>query len=141
MCLSLPIFFCGMRHQRLTLNPRHFGTLDSSQPTTKEEQRKCSSAALDSVYDAWLASRMIPQQSGTYLAPGTQRRFGSTNARLALIITQHCAYDLFKLLMGLHPIRTALMMSLSIVRSLLPAFRGYWQALALNEVCFLLYDP
>jgi len=77
----------------------------------------------------------MPQQKGSYFVPGNQRQFSRTNARLALIITKRCSYDLFKLLFGLHPARTALMLCLNVLRSMSPAFRGYWQALALNEVC------
>ncbi|KAG6833842.1 hypothetical protein H0H87_011776 [Tephrocybe sp. NHM501043] len=88
----------------------------------------------DSAYDAWLASREVPGQKGTYLVAGAQRPLSLANARLALCTTIHrCVFDFFKNLFALNPLRTALMMSLNIIRSLFPAFRGYSQAMIIDE--------
>jgi len=59
-----------------------------------------------------------------------------TNIRLAITISRACVLDLVKTLWGLHPIRTTLMMTLHIVRAFFPAFRGYSQAMIVDEVCF-----
>lgn len=131
-------FYCSSRMcQRF--NTRHVGfsekcQLPSCGPVQKDN-RKPSSADLDPVYEAWLASRAISHRRGVYLVPGTQRPFTRENARLACIITKQCAFELFSLLWRLHPIRTTLMMTLNVVRSLFPAFRGVSQALIIDEVC------
>lgn len=91
-----------------------------------------------SVYDAWLASRQIPGQKGAYLVAGAQRQVNLANARLAYCIIHSCAFDFFKVLLELNPVRTTLMMSLNVVRSLFPAFRGYSQALIVDELQSLM---
>lgn len=90
------------------------------------------------VYDAWLASREIPGESGLYLVPGAPRSLTMKNAHLAFYVTQTCTLDLLKILWGLNPLRTTLMMSLNIIRSLFPAFRGYSQALIVDELQSLI---
>lgn len=89
----------------------------------------------EAVYDAWLISRAMSDLKGAYLVPGTQRPFNKANAILAGIIIKDCAFDLLRILWELHPIRTTMMFSLNLVRSLFPAFRGYSQALIIDEVC------
>jgi hypothetical protein len=91
-----------------------------------------------SVYDAWLASRELPGQPGHYLVPGAPRRLTLENARLALFITQTCTLDFLRVLFHLNPFRTSLMMSLNVVRSIFPAFRGYNQALIVDELQALI---
>ena len=89
---------------------------------------------LDRAYRAWLASREgVPHRKNS-LAPGGQRSFNCANAQHAMTITKHCAYDFCNVLITLHPGRTTLMLCLNVIRSLSPAYRGYWQAVALNEV-------
>ncbi|KAJ6516212.1 P-loop containing nucleoside triphosphate hydrolase protein, partial [Mycena sanguinolenta] len=90
------------------------------------------SASVESAYDAWLASRVLPR--GELLVPGAHRRFSLANVKLACIIIRTCAFDFFSHLLSLHPIRTTLMMTLNIVRSIFPAFRGYSQALIIDEL-------
>lgn len=85
---------------------------------------------------AWLASRVLPCRRGVYLVPGAQRPINESNVRLALTISRACVFDLVKALWALHPIRTGLMMTLHIVRAFFPAFRGYSQAMIVDEVCF-----
>lgn len=97
-----------------------------------------ASAEPHSVYDAWLASRELPGGNGAYLVPGGQRALNAKNARLALYVTQTCTLDFLKILWGLNPLRTTLMMSLNIIRSLFPAFRGYSQALIVDELQSLI---
>ncbi|KAJ7507444.1 P-loop containing nucleoside triphosphate hydrolase protein [Mycena galericulata] len=89
-----------------------------------------------SAYDAWLASRTLP--SGETLVPGAHRNFSLQNVKLACFIIRACAVDLFTHIFSLHPVRTTLMMSLNIVRSIFPAFRGYSQALIIDELQSLI---
>jgi hypothetical protein len=127
--MRLPASYCSTMGQRPNTRCMAFSDdfhLSSCEPSLRKEERK-PSETLSSVYDAWLASRVNGIQRGGYLVPGSQRPLNTVNAKLAWIITRTCAFDFFKILWGLHPIRTTLMMSLNIVRSLFPAFRGYSQ--------------
>ncbi|KAJ6627517.1 P-loop containing nucleoside triphosphate hydrolase protein [Mycena sp. CBHHK59/15] len=90
-----------------------------------------------STYDAWLASRILPRGAGT-LVPGALRPFSLSNVKLACIIVRTCALDFFKHIFSLHPVRTTLMMILNVVRSIFPAFRGYSQALIIDELQSLI---
>ncbi|KAH0587187.1 hypothetical protein H2248_005996 [Termitomyces sp. 'cryptogamus'] len=93
----------------------------------------------ESAYGAWLASREVPGQKDTYLVAGAQRPLSLANARLALCATIYgSVFNLFKNLLLLNPLRTALMMSLNIIRSLFPAFRGYSQAMIIDELQSLI---
>ncbi|KAI6047036.1 P-loop containing nucleoside triphosphate hydrolase protein [Pisolithus marmoratus] len=83
---------------------------------------------------SWLASRVVPRRRGTYLMPGAQRPINEQNFRLALTIVRACVFDLVKALWGLHPVRTSLMMVLHIIRAIFPAFRGYSQAMIVDEL-------
>jgi hypothetical protein len=85
------------------------------------------------VYSLWRESRMC----GTYgepLVSGGQRPFTRANLNLAGDLLKACAADLIKLVWGMHPGRTTSMMLLNVVRGLFPAFKGYSQALIVNEV-------
>ncbi|KAH7916818.1 P-loop containing nucleoside triphosphate hydrolase protein [Hygrophoropsis aurantiaca] len=86
------------------------------------------------VQKAWLASRVMPRRKAGYLTPGGQRSINEKNLRLAFTISRECAFDLMKLLWSLHPIRTSVMMILNVVRGLFPAFRGYSQAMIVDEL-------
>lgn len=107
--------------------------------------------APETVYDAWLSSREMPGKTGSFLVPGASRPFTRANARLALFVLQTCFFDFvmflypvmpfqvlkmvlqLKVLWSLHPLRTTLMMTLNVVRSLFPAFRGYSQVSSQNS--------
>jgi hypothetical protein len=113
-------------------------TSDKEKEKDEDEEKEPKS-----VYEAWLASREIPDQNGVYLVAGAQRQVNFANAHLAYCIIQTCAFDFvrfpfylhlpftdcvqFKVLLELNPVRTTLMMSLNVVRSVFPAFRGYSQ--------------
>jgi|ERR1700722_5298273 len=88
----------------------------------------------DSVYDAWTASRAIPGVEGARLLPGSQRPFNLVNALSAYTILKTSAPDLIRILWNLHPARTTLMIFLNLLRSLFPVFKGYSQALVIDEV-------
>ncbi|KLO15702.1 P-loop containing nucleoside triphosphate hydrolase protein [Schizopora paradoxa] len=90
-----------------------------------------------SLFDVWSASRPKqggPEQAKFFLPPGSRRRLTPKNIALASRIVCSTSYELLRLLSGLNPIRTAIMIFLTIIRGLLPAFRGYSQALILDEV-------
>ncbi|KAF9534973.1 P-loop containing nucleoside triphosphate hydrolase protein [Crepidotus variabilis] len=125
----------NMRHRmasRRLLFPADF------QLTHKSSSSKSQQKGPQNVYDAWLASRELPAQPGHYLVPGAPRPLTMENARLALFITKASTLDFFKVLFELNPLRTTLMMSLNVVRSLFPAFRGYSQALIVDELQSLI---
>jgi hypothetical protein len=138
------LFFADLHLPSRPIGPQ----CKSHSPKERERERekeKGKERASDNVYDVWLASREMPAQKGVYLVAGAQRQLNVTNARLAYrCLVQDSAFDFvrleiffstfskltwlqFKVLWGLNPVRTTLMMSLNIVRSLFPAFRGYSQ--------------
>ncbi|KAJ7781572.1 P-loop containing nucleoside triphosphate hydrolase protein [Mycena metata] len=122
--------WCGMYHlfkTGRTLLPDDFHP--TSEPRAKPEK---PSVPVRTAYDAWLASRHLP--GGEPLVPGAHRHFSLFNVKLALIIVRTCAFEFFSHLLSLHPVRTMLMMSLNVIRSLFPAFRGYSQALIIDEL-------
>lgn len=88
-------------------------------------------ASLPSLYSAWLASRTIPPERT--LPPGAPRPLSRRNFQLALLILSRCSMQLCTLLWGLHPVRVLVVVFLDIFRGVLPAFRGYSQALIIDE--------
>lgn len=120
-----------MRHRSISrklLFPADFELPPRSLPTGN------SKLDPETIYEAWLASRQIPGQKNSYLVPGAPRPLTLENARLALFVTRTCTFDFLRILWGLNPLRTTLMMALNIVRSLFPAVRGYSQALIVDEL-------
>ena len=96
------------------------------------------------LYDVWLASRTYSHDNtpcaGKYLTPGALRSMSAENVRLAVIIIQRCALQFVSLLWSLHPLRLLLMVSLDLFRGIFPAFRGYSQALIIDEVSGLAFS-
>ncbi|KAF7331998.1 ABC transporter domain-containing protein [Mycena kentingensis (nom. inval.)] len=88
--------------------------------------------SLQRPYDAWSASRALP--GGQVLLPGGHRSFSLANIRLATLILWTCALDFFAHIWSLHRVRSSLMVSLTILRSIFPAFRGYSQALIIDQL-------
>jgi hypothetical protein len=88
----------------------------------------------DTVYHAWKQSRACGSFGDAILVPGAQRPLNRANLQLAFTILQASALDLSRLICTVHPWRTAAMMALNLVRGIFPAFKGYSQALILNEV-------
>ncbi|KAJ7638523.1 P-loop containing nucleoside triphosphate hydrolase protein [Roridomyces roridus] len=103
---------------------------------TPEKAHTLEEESKHTVYDAWLASRTLP--NGETLVSGAQRRLSLYNAQLAFLIIRTSAVEFFAHILSLHPSRTVLMMSLNIIRSIFPAFRGYSQALIINELQSLI---
>lgn len=91
-----------------------------------------------SLFDVWLESRPRQRSPAEHtecpLPPGSRRAFTPRNIALASRMVCVTFYDMIRLLSGLSPIRTVVMIFLTIIRGLLPAFRGYSQALILDEV-------
>ncbi|KAI0693588.1 P-loop containing nucleoside triphosphate hydrolase protein [Cytidiella melzeri] len=87
-----------------------------------------------SIYDAWLASRAVGSHDELILTPGGQRPLSSKNIALALELSERCVPPILFLLWSLHPLRVLLMLTLDIFRGVLPACRGYSQALIINEL-------
>lgn len=85
-------------------------------------------------YDAWLASRTIPLSGGDFLSPGAHREITLKNLKLAYVISKTSTYSFASLLWNLHPFRLTLMMFINVLRGVLPAFRGYSQAMIIDEV-------
>ncbi|KAH8118536.1 P-loop containing nucleoside triphosphate hydrolase protein [Phellopilus nigrolimitatus] len=93
-----------------------------------------------SLFDAWNASRPLlvnqppdGKSQRLHLQPGSHRKWSFMNIWLAFRILQATFVDMLILLWGLNPVRTAVLICLTIIRGLLPAFRGYSQALILDE--------
>ncbi|KAG6866497.1 hypothetical protein C0991_003041 [Blastosporella zonata] len=134
---------CQRLSSHMLFNNLHLASPDTKRRPSKESYEPPDDPDTwrgpDSAYDAWLASREVPGQKGIYLVAGAQRPLTCANARLALCTTIHrCVFDFFKNLLALNPLRTALMMSLNIIRSLFPAFRGYSQAMIIDELQSLI---
>lgn len=66
--------------------------------------------------------------------PGAHRPINEENIKSAVTITRGCVFELFRVLWSLHPVRTTLMMVINVVRGMFPAFRGYSQAMIVDEV-------
>jgi hypothetical protein len=94
-----------------------------------------------SLHDAWSASRVIGEHEELILTPGGQRPLTGKNMSLALEVAERCLPQMLSLLWSLHPLRVLLMLSLDIFRGVLPACRGYSQALIINEVCSFRVFP
>ncbi|KAH8106134.1 P-loop containing nucleoside triphosphate hydrolase protein [Cristinia sonorae] len=89
------------------------------------------------LHDVWLASRSCSNQH-RLLAPGAQRPFSIHNIKLAYAIVTRCAFQFAALLWNLHPLRVLLMVALDLFRGVFPAFRGYSQALIIDELQTLI---
>ncbi|KAJ3723329.1 P-loop containing nucleoside triphosphate hydrolase protein [Lentinula raphanica] len=98
------------------------------------QHRKCEDLdGLNSAFDIWLASR-ASSDSKELLVPGAMRPLTIRNARLAYRLLQTYTSGLLKRLYSGHPNRTMFMLSAQLTRSLFPAFRGYSQALIIDEI-------
>ncbi|KAI0921286.1 hypothetical protein AcW1_004692 [Taiwanofungus camphoratus] len=101
--------------------------------TGRHNRKRCRRSGAE-IYETWLASRALTHEKGEYLAPGAHRPLSRSSLKLACEITRLCAFDLLNLLWALHPWRTVLMVSLEFIRGVFPVFRGYSQALLINEL-------
>ncbi|KAI0747433.1 P-loop containing nucleoside triphosphate hydrolase protein [Irpex lacteus] len=87
-----------------------------------------------SLFNLWSSSRVVGERDELILTPGGQRPMTGKNISLAIEISERCITRILSLLWSIHPLRVLLMVSLDIFRGVLPACRGYSQALIINEV-------
>ncbi|CAL1701364.1 unnamed protein product [Somion occarium] len=87
-----------------------------------------------SIYDVWLDSTTIPGDSMGRLLPGAHRSLTNKNLKLSLEIASKCILEFCGLIWSLHPYRLLAMISSNIFRGILPAFRGYSQAMIIDEI-------
>lgn len=93
---------------------------------------------IETIYDIWLASRESrtnpwepkPHETGL-LAPGAHRPVTFSNVLLAYNILRNHAFEMFR---TIWVPRTSLVLIFNICRGFFPAFRGYSQALIIDEV-------
>lgn len=97
------------------------------------QKSDASYARPESIYALWAASRKNGR-TGEYIGPGAHRPFCARSLSLAFDIIRLCVADLLVLLWTLHPWRSLLLVILELIRGVFPAFRGYSQALLINEV-------
>ena len=72
------------------------------------------------------------------LAPGAQRPLSRDNITLAAFIARQSSLDILSLIWQLYPLRVLTMVAMDVCKGVFPAFRGYSQALIINEVRRLL---
>jgi len=89
-----------------------------------------------SIHDVWLESRIFQHKGETaHLAPGAHRRFTLRNICLAYEMLRVHTFEMFR---SIWVPRTSLVFLLNLCRGVFPAFRGYSQALIVDEVQFLI---
>lgn len=97
------------------------------------------------LFETWNASRQtsisseVGKDATAPLMPGSRRKCNLVNISLAFTILQATFLDMLSLLWSLNPVRTTVLVFLTVVRGLLPAFRGYSQALILDEASVFLF--
>jgi hypothetical protein len=102
-----------------------FPSAPDSSPTTPS----------NSIHDVWLASRRFEHKGEIgHLAPGAHRPFNLPNAHLAYEILRVHTFELFR---TIWVPRTSLVFLFNLCRGVFPAFRGYSQALIIDEVRLL----
>lgn len=89
-----------------------------------------------SIHDVWLASRKFEHKGELgYLAPGAHRQLNLRNAYLAYEILRVHTFEMFR---TIWVPRTSLVFLFNLCRGVFPAFRGYSQALIIDEVRLLI---
>lgn len=98
------------------------------------------------LYGAWLASRLVDSGSNedrkgphSYSRPGAHRSFTPANIVLAYKILKLSLHDMLALFWDISSIRTLIFVVFAALKGLFPAFRGYSQALILDEVSRLTF--
>ncbi|KAI0720196.1 P-loop containing nucleoside triphosphate hydrolase protein [Cerioporus squamosus] len=123
----------GVTHAAITLGtlllPGCSHDVPLKQPPSRERLKR--PAVSPDLYADWLTSR----RTGTeYLSPGAQRPFTPQNVALAYNLLRTCTPEIFSSLWDMHPYRISLMVSMDLLRGMLPAFRCYSQALMVDEL-------
>ena len=145
MLAQLP--FAGSALARLGMKAAMYEQL-SPKPVYSEPATDPSSSQAVPLFNLWEASRPLVSERNPasyserpYSQPGSHRKYTLENFYYAFRILQETLGEMLLLLWGLSPLRMTLLLCLTIIRGLSPAFRGYSQALILDEVrCFLIYD-
>ena len=89
-----------------------------------------------SIHHVWLASRRFEHKGETgYLAPGAHRHLSLRNAYLAYEILRVHTFQMFR---TIWVPRTSLVFLFNLCRGVFPAFRGYSQAMIIDEVRLLI---
>ncbi|EJF61295.1 P-loop containing nucleoside triphosphate hydrolase protein [Dichomitus squalens LYAD-421 SS1] len=103
-------------------------------PTSRERVKRDALEESPDLYAVWLASRRIAENGTEHLPPAAQRPFSLQNLALACTLSKRCAPELLSCLWDAHPFRISLMVTLDVVRGIFPAFRGYSQAVMIDEL-------
>lgn len=99
---------------------------DNSPPTTSSH----------TIHDVWLASRRFEHKGEIgHLTPGAHRQFSLRNAYLAYEILRVHTFEMFR---AIWVPRTSLVFLFNLCRGVFPAFRGYSQALIIDELHSLI---
>ncbi|KAI0750891.1 P-loop containing nucleoside triphosphate hydrolase protein [Daedaleopsis nitida] len=109
------------------------------QPASRERFKKPLSEKKPDVYADWLASRRCPGNGSGCLPPGAHRPFTLHHLTLARNLSQCCTAEILSSLWGMHPYRISLMVTLDLLRGVFPAYRGYSQALMVDEIQRLIF--
>ena len=89
-----------------------------------------------SIHHVWLESRKFEHKSEIgYLAPGAHRQFTLRNIWLAYEMLRVHTFEMFR---TIWVPRTSLVFLFNLCRGVFPAFRGYSQALIIDEVRLLI---
>ena len=89
-----------------------------------------------SIHDVWLASRRFEHKAEIgFLAPGAHRQFSLRNVYLAYEMLRVHTFEMFR---TIWVPRTSLVFLFNLCRGVFPAFRGYSQALIIDEVRLLI---
>ncbi|RPD67077.1 P-loop containing nucleoside triphosphate hydrolase protein [Lentinus tigrinus ALCF2SS1-7] len=101
------------------------------QPPSRERLRR--TPVTPDLYGDWLTSRRMGSDMEC-LTPGAQRPLTPQNIALAYTLLRSCTPEILSCLWDMHPYRITLMVSMDLVRGVLPAFRGYSQAVMVDEL-------
>ena len=142
MLAQLP--FAGSALARFSTKAAMYDQL-SPKAVFKEDTSDLGNTQAVSLFSLWEASRPLVSESPSksdsgkiFMQPGSHRKYTLENFYYAFKILQESLGVMLLLLWGLNPLRTTILICLTILRGLLPAFRGYSQALILDEVRCIL---
>ncbi|RDX55712.1 P-loop containing nucleoside triphosphate hydrolase protein [Lentinus brumalis] len=135
MLHPLPSLLPGITHAAITLGTFLLPGCSHDAPLkqTPLRERLKETAVSPDLYADWLTSRKTG--TGTEcLSPGAQRPLTPKNIALAYNLVRSCMPEISSCLWAMHPYRISLMVSMDLVRGVLPAFRCYSQALMVDEL-------
>lgn len=104
------------------------------------QRQKRRSDKKPDLYADWLASRCSSENGKECLPPGAHRPFTVDNLVIACRLSKSCTSEILSCLWDLHPYRISFMVILDLIRGVFPAFRGYSQALMVDEVRRIILD-